>query len=168
MINDAGFEGCQYYINRLHILEGYKTVILAVREADLMCVIYNLAMRSTAAKYKVYLHQDVFIGQENFLNEILRRFRENPEVGMIGMFGGNELPKSGMIFDKWNEGIVDVREPDMAYYLIFNKDAPDDVIVEATDGSNIITQYDLKWREATENGNFLMAWSAMPICMKNI
>ena len=145
--NDAYFEECQYYINRLHIPEGYKTEILAVREADSMCAAYNLAMCSTAAKYKVYLHQDVFIRQENFLDEILRRFRENPEVGMIGMFGGNELPKSGMTFDKWNEGTVDVREPDMAYQLILNKDAADDVIVEAIDGSIIITQYDLKWRE---------------------
>ncbi len=145
--DDAYFEECQYYINRLHIPEDYKTEILAVREADSMCAAYNLAMCSTAAKYKVYLHQDVFIRQENFLYEILRRFRENPEVGMIGMVGGNDMPKSGIVFDKWNEGKIDVREPDMAYQLLFNPEGKDDAIVEAIDRCMIITQYDLPWRE---------------------
>lgn len=145
--DDAYFEECQFYINRLSVPEGYATDILAIREADSMCAAYNLAMQSTDAKYKIYLHQDVFILQEDFLDEILGRFREHPEVGMIGMFGGNNLPKSGMIFDKWNEGKVDVREPDMAYHLILNKTAEADVIVEAVDGSIIITQYDLPWRE---------------------
>lgn len=145
--NEAYFEECQYYINRLSVPEGYKTEILSIREADSMCAAYNLAMRSTAAKYKVYLHQDVFIRQENFLDEILRRFRENPEVGMIGMVGGNDMPKSGVVFDKWNEGKIDVREPDMAYQLLFNPEAKGDAIVEAIDGCMIITQYDLPWRE---------------------
>ncbi len=145
--DDTYFDECQYYINRLHVPEGYVIDTLVIREADSMCAAYNLAMQSTDAKYKIYLHQDVLILQENFLDEVIVRFHKNPEVGMIGMFGGNDLPKSGMIFDKWNEGKVDVREPDMAYYLVLNKDTKEDVFVEAVDGSMMITQYDLPWRE---------------------
>lgn len=147
-VNDeVYFEECRYYINRLEIPRGYKIEVLALREADSMCSAYNYGMRSSDAKYKIYLHQDVFILQKDFLKQILMRFETNPEIGMIGMFGGNELPRSGIIFDGWNEGKVDVREPDMAYHLVLDKKIQEDVIVEAVDGSIMITQYDLPWRE---------------------
>lgn len=145
--DDVYFQECQYYINRLHVPDGYEIDILEVREADSMCAAYNLAMQSTDAKYKIYLHQDTFIIYEQFLDEVLERFLKNPEVGMIGMVGGNEMPKSGVVFDKWNEGKVDTREPDMAYHLIFNEVQAKDAIVEAIDGFIMITQYDLPWRE---------------------
>lgn len=145
--DDAYFEECQFYINRLRVPEGYGTDILAIREADSMCAAYNFAMQSTDAKYKIYLHQDTFIIYENFLDEILGRFREHPEIGMIGMVGGNEMPKSGVAFNAWNEGKVDIREPDMAYHLVCNKERTEDIRVEAIDGFIMITQYDLPWRE---------------------
>lgn len=140
-------EECRYYIGRLQVPEGYETDILEIREADSMCAAYNLGMRSTDAKYKIYMHQDVFIRNEHFLQEILDRFQRHPEVGMMGMIGGTGLPTNGIVYDFWNEGKVDTREPDMAYYLCLNESTKSDVTVEAVDGLMIITQYDILWRE---------------------
>lgn len=139
-------EACQY-IERLHIPDGYSIDIIAVREAESMCAAYNAAMKSSEAKYKIYLHQDVFIRNHFFLDKILEIFINNDTVGMIGMIGGNGMPESGVVFRAWNEGVVDVREPDMAYFMLTNVDYEDNVTVEAVDGLLIATQYDIPWRE---------------------
>lgn len=145
--NELYLEECKYYIGRLRVPEGCETDILVIREADSMCAGYNLGMRSTDAKYKIYLHQDVFIRNDNFLRDILERFLQHPEVGMIGMIGGTCLPTNGIVYDFWDEGKVDTREPDMAYYLYLNERTKSDVTVEAVDGLLIATQYDIRWRE---------------------
>lgn len=144
--NEIYFEECRYYIDRLYVPEGYEVDVLAIREANSMCAAYNLGMRSTDAKYKIYLHQDVMIREPLFLKYILEQFQERPEVGMMGMIGGTYIPSSGIAFEAWNEGKLDVREPDMAYYMYTNK-RYHDVLVEAIDGLMMITQYDVSWRE---------------------
>lgn len=141
------YEECCYYIGRLEVPAGFTIDIIAVREADSMCAGYNLGMHSTDAKYKIYLHQDVFIRNENFLYDIRERFLQHPEAGMIGMIGGTCLPTNGIVYDFWDEGKVDTREPDMAYYLCLNERTTGDVTVEAVDGLLIATQYDIPWRE---------------------
>ncbi len=145
--NERYLAECRYYIDRLRVPEGCETDILVIREADSMCAGYNLGMRSTDAKYKIYLHQDVFIRNENFLHDIRERFLQHPEAGMIGMIGGTCLPTNGIVYDFWDEGKVDTREPDMAYYLCLNERTVGDVAVEAVDGLMIVTQYDIPWRE---------------------
>lgn len=75
-------------------------------------------MQSSDAKYKVYLHHDVFIKEPKFIFYLLERFRSAPDVGMIGMVGGCGRPKIGVAYLAWNKGTVDCREPDFAYQLI--------------------------------------------------
>ena len=59
-----------------------------------MCAGYNEAMQSSDAKYKIYMHQDVFIKDTEFLDKIIQIFKEDSEIGMIGMVGGVQMPKS--------------------------------------------------------------------------
>lgn len=145
--NETYFAECEYYIRHLNIPSGYAIDVLGIREATSMCAAYNLGMQSTDARYKVYLHQDVFIRNRNFINDILHIFKEHDEVGMIGMVGGIGMPKTGVTYLAWNAGIVDCREPDMAYRLICAPDTTQDVMVDAVDGLLIATQYDVWWRE---------------------
>lgn len=144
--DDMYFEECKFYIDRLLVPENFELELLTIRDAESMCAAYNLGMGSTDAKYKIYMHQDVFIREENFLKEVLERFQTHPEVGMIGMVGGTDIPSSGVVFDAWNAGMVDVREPDMAYYM-HTKEIKEDLIVRAIDGLIMVTQYDVFWRE---------------------
>ena len=146
--NELYFEECQFYINRLAIPKRYNIDIIAIREADSMCAAYNAGMQSSDAKYKIYMHQDVMIREVNFLKKIIDLFKKNKNVGMIGMIGGTQMPKSGVIYRAWNVGMVDCRDPDMAYFMAGAKDMPKtDTIVEAVDGLLMATQYDLPWRE---------------------
>lgn len=145
--NDMYFDECRYYIERLHVPEGYEIDVLAIREADSMCAAYNLGMQNSDAKYKIYMHQDVFIRNEDFLAEIVSRFAENHGIGMIGMMGGNGMPRTGVTYLAWDVGLVDCRDADMAYLLSGRPEIKEDTVVEAVDGLLIATQYDVPWRE---------------------
>jgi hypothetical protein len=59
--------------------------IIGIEEAQSMCEAYNAWMNSSDAKYKVYLHQDVFIREHNFILYLLERFRKDESIGMIGI-----------------------------------------------------------------------------------
>lgn len=141
------FEECNRYIEQLLVPEGCEVDVLAIREADSMCAAYNAGMQSTDAKYKIYMHQDVMIRNRNFLKELLDRFEAQPRVGMIGVVGGTEIPETGLVFDAANVGKVDVREPDMAYYMHTDESIKEDCLVASIDGMLMATQYDLPWRE---------------------
>lgn len=146
--NEQYFGECCFYIRRLFIPAGYDIDIIAIREADSMCAAYNAGMSNSDAKYKVYMHQDVMIRNNKFIENIIHIFKGNLEIGMIGMIGGTHMPKTGVAYRAWNVGIVDCRDPDMAYYLKGQKNMPrKDTLVEAIDGLLIATQYDITWRE---------------------
>lgn len=146
--NELYFEECKYYINRLTIPNDFNIDIIAIREADSMCAAYNVGMKSSNAKYKIYMHQDVMIRENDFLGKIIDIFKKNENVGMIGMLGGTQMPKTGVAYRAWNVGRVDWRDPDMAYIMAGAKDMPKtDTVVEAVDGLLMATQYDIPWRE---------------------
>lgn len=146
--NELYYDECVYYINRLLIPKGYSIDIVAIREADSMCAAYNAGMQSSDAKYKIYMHQDVMIREIHFLEYIIELFKQNENVGMIGMIGGTQMPKTGVTYRAWNVGMLDCRDPDMAYFMAGAKDMPKtDTIVEAIDGLLMATQYDIPWRE---------------------
>lgn len=146
--NELYYDECVYYINRLLIPKGYSIDIVAIREADSMCAAYNAGMQSSDAKYKIYMHQDVMIREIHFLEYIIELFKQNENVGMIGMIGGTQMPKTGVTYRAWNVGMLDCRDPDMAYFMAGAKDMPQtDTIVEAIDGLLMATQYDIPWRE---------------------
>lgn len=141
------FEECRYYIDHLNIPEDYEIDVLAIQEADSMCAAYNLGMNSTDARYKIYMHQDVFIRNKDFLQDIITIFETDKTVGMIGMMGGNEMPKTAVAYLAWNVGLIDCRDADMAYYMSGAPEIRKDTYVEAIDGLLIATQYDVPWRE---------------------
>lgn len=146
--NEQYFEECCFYIHRLSVPAGYDIDIIAIREADSMCAAYNVGMNNSDAKYKVYMHQDVMIRNVQFIENIIKIFKQNLKVGMIGMIGGTCMPETGVIYRAWDIGMVDCRDPDMAYYLEGQQNMPKkDVIVEAVDGLLMATQYDITWRE---------------------
>ena len=145
--NQLYFNECCYYINRLLLPEGFERDVIGIEDAPSMCAGYNAGMQSSDAKYKVYLHHDVFIKEPKFIFYLLERFRSAPDVGMIGMVGGCGMPKTGVTYLAWNEGTVDCREPDFAYQLICDPVQQEDCPVDAVDGLLMATQYDIAWRE---------------------
>ena len=55
----------------------------------------TIAMQKTDAKYKVYLHQNVFIINQNFIKDILDIFQQNKNIGLLGVAGGRSYRQTG-------------------------------------------------------------------------
>ena len=161
-INDETlYSRCRNYLDQLIIPPGFKVEVKEIRGAKGMASAYNLAMRESDAKYKVYLHQDTFIFNRNLILDMVEVFTKYPKIGMIGVVGGNRLPKSGIWFHDglhsfgkvweyrgpgsrlplphWNER----RERIVRFRPVARPFQP----VLVIDGLIMMTQYDIPWRE---------------------
>lgn len=147
------YNECVKYIEDLIVPEGYCVDIIAVEEAESMTMGYNAGMQASDAKYKVYLHQDTYILNRNFIYDILRIFQKNEMIGMIGVIGSRSLPANANCYLAWNIGKI------MAYdgSSLIDGDlaqnpACEYIRVEAVDGLIMITQHDILWREDILDG----------------
>lgn len=146
--NELYYNECVDYIERLYVPEGYTIDILCITGANSMPEAYNAAMESSNAKYKVYLHQDVFILHKYFIDDIITIFRENLDVGMLGLLGGINLPKNAVIWNSWNVGGVYASDFAKTFKIqCFQNPTERYTEVEAIDGMLLATQYDLNWRD---------------------
>ena len=144
--NDSLYtEECIYYINHLNVPDGYRIEVLTIHDAKSMTSGYNEGMRASDAKYKVYLHQDTFIVNHDFIQDILDIFTQDSSIGMIGMVGAPDLPYTGIMWDgkrcgglyHWN--VISTQESWMKENTFSE--------VEVIDGFLMATQYDVPWRE---------------------
>lgn len=136
---------CIKYINNLTIPEGYKIEIKVIRDAASITSGYNRGMLSSDAKYKIYLHQDTFIINKDFLNCLLKGFNDET-TGMIGIIGTPQLDPSCVM---WLGNRVGKLVSNCIYHTV--KAAIGEITspteVEAIDGLLMATQYDIPWRE---------------------
>lgn len=146
-VNDEMYEEeCIRYIRNLRVPAGYEVEQLSVWGAKSMCAGYNEGMRASDAKYKVYLHQDVFLVWKDFLGDILNIFK-NPKIGMIGAVGSPKLPQDGIMWSGKRIGWIfssDLKDSGEAYVGEVKSPYQE---VEAVDGLLIATQHDVSWRE---------------------
>lgn len=151
-VNDQHMlEEAMYYINRLRIPEGFTLDLLTVQDAESITSGYNEAMRSSDAKYKIYMHQDVFLIYSDILGALLDIF-ENPQIGMIGLFGTKKIPQNGIF---WCGPLVgQILQNKICDTTLLSGSAPKEAWEEvaAIDGLFMATQYDIPWREDILNG----------------
>lgn len=147
--NTFFMDECRFYLEHLAVPEGYNVDIVEITEAKSMTEGYNEGMNYSDAKYKIYLHQDVFIIYRDFLKDLLNIFINNPDVGMIGMVGTPHLCKDGTMwrgirfggFYKLDRLIESGR---VRHFFPIRSGFMD---VEAIDGLLMATQYDIPWRD---------------------
>lgn len=152
--NDQYYNECVRYIQDLDIPEGYSIDIISIQEADSMAQGYNAGMRSSNAKYKVYLHQDTFILNRNFIYDILSIFQSNKGIGMLGVIGTEKLCSKANCYSKWNIGKIQAYSGQHLFESSYIQYPEEKYIeVNAVDGLIMITQYDIEWRE-----DFLDGW----------
>lgn len=149
--NDVQYDICLDTIHNLDIPKGYSIETLAIKNAESMAQGYNLALKKTNAKYKIYLHQDVRIINKKIIFDILHLFRMDKSIGMVGTTGVYKIPNNG----RWWEAEVGVgliiHNPNggMLFEERFEQKHLEKAYAEvnAVDGNLMITQYDLPWRE---------------------
>lgn len=138
------------HISALHIPDGYEIEIISIPAAKSITSGYNKGMSESNAKYKIYLHQDVYITHRNFLMDMIRIFENNPQLGLMGVIGSAYVPPSGMWWEAGeNYGQVYASHSGNMELLAFNnsKEGHSYQRVAAVDGLLMMTQSDISWRE---------------------
>lgn len=155
--NDLLWEEAIHYINHIHIPEGYEIDILTITDADSMTKGYQEAMTASDAKYKIYMHQDVFILNKNILFDLLSIFQSDPKIGLIGMVGYDTVSPDGIMWHKKREGNLyqphpqSVYPPLQQYQYSLSQDGFS--YVALVDGFFMATSHDLPW-----NTELLTGW----------
>lgn len=148
------FDECIEYIQRLNVPEGYEAEVLEISDARCMTGGYNEGMAGTDAKYKIYMHQDVFIVYRDFLYAILDIFMDNDQIGMIGMVGTEKMASDGVMWHGYRKGNL-IRKCEHSYYDFnqYQYTIQDGYCnVDAIDGLMMITSKDIPWREDLFDG----------------
>ena len=147
--NEYYMRECRLYLDELIIPDGYEVNVVEVTGAKSMAAGYNEGMRKTDAKYKIYMHQDVFLINKNFLIDLLSVFQQDASIGMAGMVGTPYLVKDGTMWQGVRFGFFyrlrELIEKDLVHrFYPFDEGYME---MEAVDGLLMATQYDLPWRE---------------------
>lgn len=149
---------CIFYIHQLIIPKSYDIEILTVENASSITSAYNEAMVSCNAKYKIYMHQDVFILNRNFLNDALSIFLSDPKIGLLGMVGYTKIspdgimwhiPRCGNLYLSSSAPAVPYPPLDTYSYSL-EQDGYSSVAL--IDGFLMMTAYDIRWDEETLTG----------------
>lgn len=147
--NDLLLNECLHYLNHLIIPSGYEIDLLTIQGAPSMTEGYNSAMESTDAKYKIYMHQDVFLLNCNLLQDLLDIFKADPQIGLVGMIGYENISPDGIMWHGKRRGDIYRRTPSLSYPLLseyrysLNRDGYS--YVAEVDGLFIATSQDLRW-----------------------
>ncbi|MBP3421808.1 MAG: glycosyltransferase [Lachnospiraceae bacterium] len=156
--NDQFLNECLVWLEFLNVPDGIEIEVLTITDAPSMLLGMQEGRESTDAKYKVYLHQDVFILNRNFIRDILDIFGADDKIGMIGMAGVQSMPPDGMM---WSEKLVGaiytkgIRTMDYADYQYEMRDENDDLAlydVVSVDGFLFATAYDVPLRSELFEG----------------
>ncbi len=145
--DDEEFSEALRYIEALTVPEGFETDVIAVREAPSMAGGYNAAMKSSDAKYKIYIHQDVFLIYKELLRDMLDVFQSDDTIAMIGVLGCRVMPENAHAISRWDTGKVFSNEVSCYFRGYEKKEEKAYSEVMAIDGMFMATQYDVEWRE---------------------
>lgn len=145
--NQQIYTDCLKQIKQLIVPDDMNVEFIDIQQATSMTSAYNAAIRTSNAKYKVYLHQDVLILNQNLIGEVISLFQKNQQYGILGVIGAKSMSSDGIW---WNSNhlsgkVVEYRnQPQILQFSQY-----DTQIVEAAslDGLILITQYDIPWRE---------------------
>jgi len=151
--DDTLYQKSLSFINKLIVPKGMEIEIIAIRDAKSLTSGYNEAMQKSDSKYKVYLHQDVYIQNINFIDDILNIFKSDLTIGLIGMIGCKVIPASGKWWDDYGSvGKVFDSQTGLMKLIALNEVIDNYVEVNGIDGLIMITQYDLPWRDDIFDG----------------
>ncbi|MDQ0417074.1 2-polyprenyl-3-methyl-5-hydroxy-6-metoxy-1,4-benzoquinol methylase [Croceifilum oryzae] len=152
--DEEAYQKCQHHIQQLMLPEGYRFDYFQIRKATNMAQAYNVAINHPA-KYKIYIKQNTFILNKNFLHDLLDLFHTHPKLGLVGMIGSETIPSSGVWWESPDLIGKLIHCPDDLYQVVSHSmkmDAPY-TPVQAMDGCLMATQYDVPWKEDLFDGS---------------
>ena len=146
--NTLLLDECLHYIDHLIVPEGYEAELLTIPDAPCMTQGYNEAMQTSDARYKIYMHQDVFILNQNILGDLLAIFASDPQIGLVGMVGYEKVAADGIMWHTDRTGSIYMRHPQTPYPALsdyrYNITDGFEYVAEI-DGFFMATCHDLPW-----------------------
>lgn len=142
--NKVLLDECLMYISLLKVPDGFTTDVITIEGAESMCAGYNAAMNESPAKYKIYMHQDVYITDRNFLIRLLDVFRSDDRIGMVGLVGAPKLDRNAIMWEVPRVGNLKTEKID---HMDFGFHPNEIIDVDCIDGLLMATQADVPWRE---------------------
>ena len=82
-------------ICNISVPDGYSLKLLA-KVGNKKYTNYNSLMQSSDAKYKIYIDENAIIVNENFLNDIIKIFESDKNIGIIGCSGAIKFSTHGV------------------------------------------------------------------------
>lgn len=139
---------CLPSIQRLKVPSGMAVETLVIQDAASMTEAYQTGMEASNAKYKIYVHQDAEILDENFLLTLVHEFKKHPECGIAGVVGSANLPPNAVWWDGKMLGSVydDHAQPGTMQKYVYEHSNTKSLEAVALDGLILMTQYDMAWR----------------------
>lgn len=146
--NERWYNECVQYLSRLELPDGFDADVLQIVDAKSMASGYNEGMHASDAKYKIYLHHDVFIIRTDFMKRVIRAFEEHPEVGIMGVIGTDKIVQDASYWNHWDCGKVYALDAMLPFKVCGPNTYTEGVTsAKAVDGMILMTQYDVEWRE---------------------
>ncbi len=146
--NRQFYDECKFYIDRLRMPYGYSAVIYPVEKASCPANGYNFGMAQTDALYKIYMQQNIFIINPNFLKDLLSVFEQDRRIGMVGMVGCEEFPPDAIMWHTRRVGNLYSFDPDNVNLGDYTYRKSDGYVeVKALEGYLLATRVDIPWRE---------------------
>lgn len=143
-VNDeVYYQECLFYINRLRLPEGFEAEIFPVRQADSIYQGYQQAMEQTDAEYKIYMHQDVFLINPDFLLEMVQLFERHPQAALAGVMGAGGISADRRFYRSWDLGNVIGCNEKKAFFNDLNRA---EAKARILDGMLLMTRVDIPWR----------------------
>ena len=155
--DEAQYAVCLKYIDVLQIPLGYAVEKIAVVGAASVADGYQRAMETSAARYKIYVHQDVYLVHSGLLRELVHLFDTCPRLGMVGVVGTTRMPANGIWWVNkfscygrlWEyrreSGFPASLFGRRLHFSRFRSFAGDYLPVVSADGLFMATQYDVPW-----------------------
>lgn len=144
--SDLWCHECVKYIENLIVPDGFETSVLSIIEAAGMAEGYEEGRNSSTADYKVYLHQDVFIINQHFIEDIDAVFRADNRIGVIGMLGSDDVVNQKLIWNDWEWGKTIAGDGIKQRLMERGEITGRYRAVDCLDGMILVTRYDVPWR----------------------
>ncbi len=93
---------CETYLRTLKVPDDYSLEVIEVVNAKSMTSGYNAAIINTDAKYKLYIHHDVWIIEPNVLLELIQTVQKFDDLKLVGVVGSGNLYIGGGWFEGEN------------------------------------------------------------------
>ncbi len=137
------------YISYQIVPEDYIVNVYVIYNAKSMTQGYNVGMKISDARYKIYIHQDTFIFDPDYTWNLVQELERN-EYQMLGVAGAGKMSPDGVW---WNCNPLDkhlcLYQDTVLSMLPSVTESPDNEFVPTVclDGVLIATSVDMEWRE---------------------